>query len=127
MGHAYKRLKQQDSDSARKWLTAMQTLRRGDHYILVLAGHPLKHTSMRERLACGFLFAVILSPVIFLFLLAPGRKSPTIVLPFASNPHVLQILFVALIPTGIFFPRFLLKPFDWILNVFEKLLGTEEK
>jgi len=127
MSHANKRLKQQDPDGARKWVNAMRTIRKGDHYILVLAGHPLKHGSVREWLAYGFFYSVLLAPLAFLWLIAPGRNGSAVLgLQSSANVHVLQAIFVGFVLGGLFFPRIFLKPFNWLFYFLEKILGEED-
>jgi hypothetical protein len=127
MDHAYKRLKKKDKESAAKWVAAMRTVRKGDHYILVLAGHPLKDGSVREWFAYGFLFSVLLAPFAFLWLIAPRRNGSAILTPPSSMiTHFLQALIIGFGAIGLFFPRILLKSFGWIFHIFEKLLGAED-
>jgi hypothetical protein len=74
--HAYKRLKSEDSDTARQWDRAIRTLRDGDHYLPVLwnahssSGYPLRgsFTPLRDSLpllGAGLLVAAVLLSTVF--------------------------------------------------------------
>jgi hypothetical protein len=74
MRHAYARIKKEDPQKAFLWNSALDTLRTGDHYILVLSGPVSTHSSSRNRriyLASGLLiglpFAAILLFAHFFF------------------------------------------------------------
>jgi hypothetical protein len=116
---AHKRLKKEDQEKSLQWAAAIRTLRKGDHYILVLAGDA----------GAGNLFAnwritlAVLLPVglIFFCIYVLPRFLP------APNPFTLRIgqaLFLALLIAAIFFPRVFTpagklfgRCFDWIIGV----------
>ncbi len=120
MRHAYRHVKKENSEKTLLWNNAIRTLRRSDHYILVLWGHPLSHSSPRDWL----IFAV---PVLFgalywaiaAFLLHSYLPAP--------NPRIMQALFLALIVAAVFFPRIILKPLDRCLDMFFDWVGGSGK
>jgi hypothetical protein len=70
--HAYKRLKSEDPENARRWDRAIRTLSDGDHYLPVLwnAGYPLRgsFTPLRDSLpllGAGLLVAVVFLSAVF--------------------------------------------------------------
>lgn len=97
--HAYERLKGEDPERVREWNLAMRTLRRGDHYILVLWDTKSPSPPLRETfklLGVGMLvavgiFIVIIFQVKYNISFDRFRKY----LP-APNPHLALILFVGL-------------------------------
>jgi hypothetical protein len=68
--HAYNRLKVQDPNRARDWDQSIRTLRKGDHYILVLwdvkppSEHPVRDSF--KLLGAGLLVAVVIVIAAFL-------------------------------------------------------------
>jgi hypothetical protein len=98
--HAYERLKGEDPERVREWNLAIRTLRRGDHYILVLWDtkppneHPIRETL--KLLGVGMLVAV----GIFIVIIFQAKYNISFdrfrrYLP-APNPHLALILFVGL-------------------------------
>jgi uncharacterized membrane protein YidH (DUF202 family) len=97
---AYERLKGEDPERVREWNLAIRTLRRGDHYILVLwdtkppSEHPIRENL--KLLGVGMLvavgiFIVIIFQVKYNITFERFRKY----FP-APNPHLALILFVGL-------------------------------
>jgi hypothetical protein len=128
MRHAYKRIRTENSEKVLKWNRAIRTLRRGDHYILVLWGHPLSHGSPRD----WAIFLAIGLPVaaycLFGFFFFPRRNGSW---PYSNyiphvNPHVMQVLFLSLIIVAIFFPQLLLRPTDWWFSLFDRLIDPQK-
>lgn len=128
MRNAYKRLKRESNDKRLQWDKSIRTLRRGDHYILVLWGHPLSHGSRRD----WAIYLVIFIPVVLFwamtFFLFPRRNgywpySKYIPVP---NEHVMQALFLALVAGGIFIPHIILKPVDWCLSRIDNFISPKE-
>ncbi len=129
MRHAYSRVKKESSEKGILWSKAIRTLRRGDHYILVLWGHPLSHRSLRDWsvfLAIGLLGAGFWLFAYFFFPSRSGVWRYPNYMPH-PNPRVMQVLFVSLIIIAIFFPRILLRPADWCFSLFERLVGPDKK
>jgi hypothetical protein len=91
--HAYSRLKKENPERARKWDQAIRTLRKGDHYVLVLwdINHPSEHPTRDsfKLLGAGLLIATVL--IIGAF----GAAKHNIDLDRYRN--VLRIAFVVLI------------------------------
>jgi len=99
--HARERLKEQHPERARDWDRSIRTLRKGDHYILVLwdveppSEHPirdfLKPVGLGMLLAMGFGIAVVLA-LEYNINLDRFRKY----LP-AANPRLALFLFIGLV------------------------------
>jgi hypothetical protein len=98
--HAYERLKKEDPERVREWNLAIRTLRRGDHYILVLwdtkppSEHPIRESF--KLLGIGMLVAVGIFIVIVLqakYNISFDRFRKYLPSP---NPHLALILFVGL-------------------------------
>ena len=69
MHHAYQRIRKENPEAARQWKDAIGTLRKGDHYILVLWGQePQERRSYDslKLLLAGLLLAAIVTSVMFL-------------------------------------------------------------
>lgn len=100
MSLAYKRLKEENPEQALQWKTAIRTLRKGDHYILVLArdaggGGLLANwrITLAVFLPVGLVFFCIY--VLPHFLPAPS--------PLALR--IGQLVFLTLLIAAVFFPR----------------------
>ncbi len=128
MRQAYKRLRKENSEKAVLWDRAIRAIRRGDHYILVLWGHPLSHKSPRD----WAIFLVIGLPVaaywLFAFFFLPRRNGAW---PYSNyiphvNPHVMQAVFLLLIIVAIFFPQLVLRPADWWFGLFDRIIDPEK-
>ena len=131
MSHAHKRLRKEDPEKTLQWSKAIGVLRKGDHYILVLAGDSGGAGSIREwRIALSVFLPVGI--VLFCIYFLP-RFLPRLV-P-APNPYtlrVMQVLFLASVIATIFFPRafgpagrLFDRCSDWIMGKDEK--GDMEK
>lgn len=128
MRRAYSRLKREDTQKALLWNQAIRSLRRGDHYILVLCGQSLSHGSRSYwRLVAAFLVPVVLFWLFSVLFSAHGRslQQPPLLhylpLPGPYALRIMQVMFFALLITAIFFPRVfepanraLERCFDWI-------------
>ncbi len=128
MRHAYSRVKKENSEKALQWNRAIRTLRRGDHYMLVLWGHPLSHNSP-DRLVFVTIGMTAVIYWAFWFFWGTRRDGTS---PYSQyfpnpNPHVMQVLYLALFVVAIFFPRIILKPADKCFDIFDKLTGLEKK
>ena len=128
MRHAYSRVKRENSEKALQWNRAIRTLRRGDHYILVLWGHPLSHNSPRD----WAIFLVVGLPIVaywwFAFFFLPRRNGSW---PYSNyiphvNPHIMQALLLSLIIVAIFFPQILLKPADWWFGLLDRFIDPRK-
>ena len=124
MGHAYKRIKSQNPEIVRPWDAAIRALRRGDHYILVLWGHPLKKASLREWFAMAVLFLFLLMPFLVAMLVFPRRdgKWPLQNYVPVPNPRFLQALFALLIIGSFLFPKVLFWPLDRFFDFIDRLV-----
>jgi hypothetical protein len=129
MSRAYKRLRNQNAETARRWDAAIRILRRGDHYILILWGHPLKNGSPREWFAIVIYFLFALSPWIAATLLFPRRNGSWPLQNYipVPNPHLMQFLFLALIIVALLFPKVILKPADWFFGFIDRTAGEKNE
>jgi len=124
MGHAYKRIKSQNPEIVRRWDAAIRALRRGDHYILVLWGHPLKKASLREWFAMAVLVLFLLMPFLVAMLVFPRRDGTWPLQNYVPvpNPRFLQALFALLIIGGFLFPKVLFWPLDRFFDFIDRLV-----
>jgi hypothetical protein len=125
--HAYERLKGEDPERVREWNLAIRTLRRGDHYILVLCDtkppseHPIRESL--KLLGIGMLVAVGLCIVIVLqakYNISFDRFRKYLPIP---NPHLALILFVGLFVLALAGSRF----FNWLLVIWAERHTKHEK
>jgi hypothetical protein len=123
MGHAYKRIKRQNPEIVRRWDAAIRALRRGDHYILVLWGHPLRRASLREWFATAVLVLFLLMPFLVAMLIFPRRDGTWPLQDYVPvpSPRLLQALFALLIIGGLFFPKLLFWPLDRFFDLVDRL------
>ena len=130
MRQAYTRIKKEEPERARRGNSALSTLSKGDHYILVLWGHPVGHSSVRfwpVYLSIGLPVAALL---LFAYFFFPTPR--TGVWRFSHfiplvNPRVMQALFLSLVIVGVLFPRVITKATDWWFNFFDKVAGLDKK
>ncbi len=134
MRRAYSRLKKEDPQKALQWNQAIRSLRRGDHYILVLCGQHLAHGS---RLYWRLL-AVLFVPWVLFWLFSllfsfHGRLSPqppllrSLPLPGPYATRILQLFFLALLIAAIFFPRAFEPANKIISHCFDWITGPDGK
>jgi hypothetical protein len=126
--HAHARAKKESSETRARWDDAIKSLRRGDHYLLVMwdlipPGERPRGDSVKLFLA-GLGIAALIFVVVFVAgKLEPQwrwlqKKIPT------PNPHVLLGIFVAIVVGGLVFPRRAGDALDWVLDhVFFRFLG----
>jgi len=122
MSHAHKRLRKEDPEKALQWSKGIGALRKGDHYILVLAGDSGGAGSIREwRIALAVFLPVGI--VLFCMNFLP-RFLP------APNPYtlrVMQVLFLALVIAAIFFPRAFAPAGRLFGRCSDWIMGTDKK
>jgi hypothetical protein len=112
--HAYQRAGKESDGTRRRFDTAVKSLRRGDHYLLVM-------WDMRPGLHGPYLIGLLIGAFVLGGFYAVIRLAPRITPP---NPRIIQAVLVVLILGGIFFPRAVGKAFDWILeNTVERFMG----
>ena len=122
MDHAYRRIKTESQDKVRSWNDAFEVLRKGDHYILMLAHQPgssLITKNWPTYVLAGFTIAGFATLIHFVFGSGRNRRhgelAPIdryIAPPGPAVQHTLQILFLILVVLAIF-PRLLFKVLDW--------------
>jgi hypothetical protein len=124
--HAYERLKGENPERVREWNLAIRTLRRGDHYILVLwdtklpSEHPIRDSL--KLLGVGMLVAV----GIFIVIIFQAKYNISFdrfrkYLP-APNPHLALILFVGLFVLALAGSRL----FNWLLLIWANRRARHE-
>ena len=134
MRRAYRRLKKEDPERVNQWNKAIRSLRRGDHYILVLCSQHFAHGSrIYWRLVAVCLVPLALFWLFGLLFSAHGRfqQHPPLLYYLPSlNPLVLrimQVLFLALLITVIFFPRVLEPAMRTIWHCFDWMTGLKKE
>jgi hypothetical protein len=129
MRHAHKRVKTGHSEKALLWNKAIRTLCKGDHYILVLWGHPLSHNSPRDWAIFPMIGLPVAAYLLFAYFFLPSRsgvwRHPNYI-PHL-NPHLMQVIFLALIVVAIFFPNLVLRPANWWFSLFDRFIDPEKK
>lgn len=104
MHDAYKRLKRAHSTETETWGKAIRTLRKGDHYILVMWGGM---SGLSFLLLLGLALAAI---AVFAGLRWLGQKFQP------PNPRILQIVFVGFIVFGYLFRNQLSRVLDALMD-----------
>ena len=121
--HAYKRARKENAETKRRFDSAIKSLRRGDHYLLVMwdvvggagTGSLFSRTSL-IGLAFGVLF---LTGWYALIHLAPRFTPP--------NPRIIQAAMVALILCVIFFPGAVGNAVAWVFDkTIMRLMGVSK-
>jgi hypothetical protein len=118
--HAYQRARKENEETRRRFDGAIKSLRRGDHYLLVmwdaLGGVRSASLSSRPTLIGLLVGAFVLAGFYAVTWFAGGTTPP--------NTRIIQAVFVAIILCGVLFPRALAKAFGWILeNTVERFMG----
>jgi hypothetical protein len=120
MRHAYARLRKKDGGARKRWDTAIECLRRGDHYLLVLwdasPGEEWSAAYLLKILTGSLAVIVIMAIIVFLaekFAPQWSRIKDGIPTP---NPYVLQALFLGLVFAGFFLRPQVGRLFGWLLD-----------
>jgi hypothetical protein len=132
MRHAYARLRKKDGGARKRWDTAIECLRRGDHYLLVLWD-----ASPGEEWSAAYLLKILTGSLAVIVVMAIGIFIAEKFEPQwrrikdgtpAPNPHVLQALFVGLVVAGFFFRPQIGRVFGWLAeNVLVPLVARKGK
>jgi hypothetical protein len=118
--HAYQRARKENDETLRRFDSAIKSLRRGDHYLLVMwdALTDVGSASLSSR---PYLIGLLVGAVALAGWYAVTRLAPRITPP---NPRIIQAVLVALVLGGVLFPRAVGKAFDWVLeNTVERFMG----
>ena len=121
--HAYKRARKENTETKRRFDSAIKSLRRGDHYLLVMwdvvGGAGTGSLFSRAQLV-GLAFGVLfLTGWYALIRLAPRFTPP--------NPRIIQAAMVALILCVVFFPAAVGRAFAWVFdNTIMRLMGVSK-
>jgi hypothetical protein len=118
--HAYQRARKENDETRRRFDSAIKSLRRGDHYLLVMwdvLGEVGSASLSSRPYLIGLLFgALVLAGFYAVAWFAPRLTPP--------NPRIIQGVLVALVLGGVLFPRAVGKAFDWVLeNTVERFMG----
>ena len=133
--HAYRRVRKEDGAARKNWDLAIKTLRRGDHYLLVMWDlAPSTWTPVGESLKLFASSLGIAALVAALGLVAtfigPKFEPQWGWLQGASQSHwrFLFGIFIAIYLAVLFFPRRIGKAMDWLLDrrFFRFFLGPRE-
>jgi len=125
--HAYERLKGEDPERMREWKLAIRTLRRGDHYLLVLwdsappSEHPIR--DFLKPVGVGVLIAFGISIAIFLsveYNISWDRIRKYVPAP---NPRFAVFIFVGVFLLALLGSRL----FNWLLVVWSERRARREK
>ena len=127
MDRAYRRIKTESQDKVRSWNDAFEVLRKGDHYILMLAhqsGSSLITKNWPTYVLAGFTMAGFATLIHFVFGSGRNRRhgEPAPIDRYIASPgpavqHALQILFLILVVLAIF-PQLFFKVLDWCKLIF---------
>ena len=125
--HAYERLKGEDPERMREWKLAIRTLRRGDHYLLVLwdsvppSEHPirdfLKPVGVGVLIAFGIGIAIVLSVEYNISWDRVRKYVP------APNPRLAVFIFVGVFLLALLGSRL----FNWLLVLWSERRARQEK
>lgn len=114
---AYQRAGKENEETRKRFDSAVKSLRRGDHYLLVMWN---SRPGLHPRDLIGIGIAVIIIAGVYAMSWFGRQVSP-------PNPRIIQAILVALILFGILFQRATAKAFGWVLeNTLGRLLGREK-
>ena len=124
LGHAYKRARKENDETRRRFDAAIKSLRRGDHYLLVMwdrrPASDLVRTS-RLDLVIGWGLGTLIIAGFYAIRWFTSRFTP-------PNARIIQGVIVILILGGVLFPRAAEKAFGWILeNTVERFMGRKSE
>jgi hypothetical protein len=129
--HAYARLKKESDDARAHWDDAIKSLRRGDHYLLVM--WDLVPSDERPRWDTLKLLAASLGVIAVMFIvvfiatkLEPQWRWLQEKIP-NPNSHVMFGIFITIVLAGFFFPRRVGDAVGWLVDqTFFRLLGPKK-
>ena len=131
MRNAHKRIKRENSQSARTWDESIRELSKGDHYLLVLLGpssfgyppgRKLFGSSFWKLLGLGLL-TLILALIIFAVVLHRADSIPPSAHPEKFPSQVKYVLFgfaIVIYLVAAFLPGWVGKAYWWISQFFER-------
>jgi hypothetical protein len=129
--HAYRRVRKEDGAARKNWDLAIKTLRRGDHYLLVMWDLALTTwtpvgDSMKLLAASLGVIALMFLGIFIAGKLEPQWRWLQKNIPH-PNPHLLFGIFITIVLAGFLFPRQAGKTIDWVLDkIFFRFLGPKE-
>jgi len=128
--HAHRRVRKEGSAARKNWDLAIKTLRRGDHYLLVMWDlAPTTWTPVGDSmklLVASLGVIALMSLGIFI----AGKIEPQLRWlkeTSQAHSHILFEIFITIVLAGFFFPRQAGKAIDWLLDkMFFRFLGPKE-
>jgi hypothetical protein len=118
--HAYQRACKENDETRRRFDAAIKSLRRGDHYLLVM-WDALTDVGIASLSSRPYLIGLLVGALVLVGLYAVPRFAPRITPP---NPRIIQAVLVVLILWSVLFPRAVAKAVGWILeNTLERSMG----
>jgi len=126
LNHAYLRARKENEETRRRFDGAIKSLRRGDHYLLVMwdAGSGTGALHLGSGFPRMYLIVlVVLAPVLGVFFALRW-----VVHHFTPpNPRIIQAVVVAVVVFGLLFQRATAKAFGWILeHTVERFMGGDK-
>jgi len=121
--HAYKRARKENAETKRRFDSAIKSLRRGDHYLLVMwdvIGRGGTGSFLSRPHLIGLAFGVLVLTGWYALIRVAPRFTP-------PNPRIIQAAVVALILCVAFFPGVVGKAFEWVIdNTIMRLMGASK-
>jgi hypothetical protein len=117
--HAYYRLRKEDDAARKNWNLAIRSLRRGDHYLMViwdLAPPGEKPLGDSLKLFVSSLGIIALAFLVFFIAQKLAPQWRWLQETFQAHSHVLFGIFIAIVLAVLFFPRSVGNAMDWILD-----------
>jgi hypothetical protein len=122
--HAYERARKENLETRRRFDGAIKSLRRGDHYLLVMwdvSGGAGSWSALSSR---SYVIGLLIGAFTLAGFYAVIRLAPRITPP---NPRIIQGIIVAAVVFGLLFQRAMGKAVDWILeNTVERFMGGDK-
>jgi hypothetical protein len=118
---AYKRLKKKDPKQALQWTTAIRTLRKGDHYILVLAGDAGGGGLLANWRITLAVFLPVGSVFFCIYVLPHFLPAPSPV-----ELRIGQLVFLTLLIMAVFFPRAFTPAGKFFGRCLEWIIGADK-
>jgi hypothetical protein len=120
--HAYQRARKENDETRRRFDTAIKSLRREDHYLLVMWDmRPVSDVGDVFRPNLPTLIGIGIATFVFAGFYAIRSFARHFTPP---NARLIQVILGALILFGLLFQRAVAKAFDWILeNTVERFMG----
>jgi hypothetical protein len=110
--HAYDRARKENDEARRRFDCAIKSLRRGDHYLLVM-WDALGEVGIASVSSRTYLIGLLVGAFVLAGFYAVAWFTRHVTPP---NPRIIQAVVVIVILCVVFFPRAVEKVFDWFVN-----------